>query len=80
MFSDAAKIVVISGLAIVVTGLLLMAAEKNGVRGWLNWFGNLPLDFRIERDNFRLYFPIGSSLTLSLLLTLLLYLINKFTR
>jgi hypothetical protein len=80
VFSDAAKIVVISGLVIVVIGLLLMAAKKTGIRNWLNWLGNLPLDIRIERDNFRLYFPIGSSLTLSLLLTLLLYLINKFTR
>jgi len=76
VFSDAAKIVVISGLVVVVIELLLMAAEKTGARSWLNWFGNLPLDIRIERDNFRLYFPVGSFLTLSLLL----YLINIFTR
>lgn len=74
--ADAAKIVVITGLAIVVFGLFMMASDKSGSWSWFNWFGNLPLDIKIERDNFRFYFPLGTSVLLSLLLTLFLYLFN----
>ncbi len=78
--ADTAKIVVITGVAIVVFGLLMMASGKAGSWNWFNWFGNLPLDFKIERENFRLYFPLGTSLLLSLLLTLFISLFNKFIR
>ena len=80
MFSDAGKIVVVAGLVTVLFGLLIMASGKPGAGSLFNWFGNLPLDIRIERENLRLYFPIGSSLLLSLLLSLGLYVINKFIR
>ncbi len=78
--ADTAKIVVITGVAIVVFGLLMMASAKAGSWSWLNWFGNLPLDVKIERENFRIYFPLGTSLLLSLLLTLFMYLFNKLIR
>jgi hypothetical protein len=80
VFADTAKIVVITGLIIVVLGLFMMASGKAGTWGWFDWFGNLPLDFKIERENFRFYFPLGTSVLLSLLLTLFLYLFNKFIR
>ena len=78
--ADTAKIVVIAGVAIVVFGLLMMASDKAGSWGWLNWFGNLPLDIKISRENFQLSFPLGTSLQLSLLLSLAIYLFNKFIR
>jgi len=78
--ADTAKIVVITGVAIVVFGLFMMASGKTGSWSWLNWFGNLPLDVNIVQENFRLYFPLGTSLLLSLLLTLFIYLFNKFIR
>ncbi|MBM3162281.1 MAG: DUF2905 domain-containing protein [Chlorobi bacterium] len=80
MFTDTGKILVIAGLCTVVFGLLLMAAEKTGASGWLNWFGNLPLDVRIRKENFRFFFPLGSSLLLSVLFSLALFFINKFIR
>ncbi len=80
MFADAAKIVVITGLAIVGFGLFLMVFGKDGSWNGLNWLGNLPFDIKIERENFRFYFPLGTSMLLSLLLTLFLYLFNKFIR
>lgn len=80
MFADTGKILVIAGLCAVICGMLLMAAEKTGASGWLNWFGNLPLDIRIKKENFQFFFPIGSSLLLSMLLSLVLFLINKFIR
>lgn len=78
--ADAAKIVVVTGVTIVVFGLFMMASGKAGSWSWFNWFGNLPFDIKIERENFRFYFPLGTSVLLSLLLTLFLYLFNKFTR
>ncbi len=80
MFADAAKIVVITGITIVIFGLFMMASGKSGSWNWVNWFGNLPFDFKIERENFRFSFPLGSSVLLSLLLSLFLYLFNKFIR
>jgi len=80
VFTDTGKILVIAGLCTVVFGLLLMAAEKTGASGWLNWFGNLPLDVRIRKENFRFFFPLGSSLLLSVLFSLALFFINKFIR
>ena len=80
MFADAAKIVVITGIVIVIFGLFMMASDKSGTWNLFNWFGKLPLDMKIERENFRFYFPLGTSLLLSLLLTLFTCIFNKFIR
>jgi hypothetical protein len=78
VFSDAGKILVIGGLAAVLFGLMLMAASKAGNTGWFGWLGNLPFDIRIEKENFRFYFPVGTSILLSILLSLIMYVINRF--
>jgi Na+-driven multidrug efflux pump len=80
VFTDIGKLVVIAGLVTAVIGLLLMVSDKTGSLNGLNWFGHLPLDFKIERENFRLYFPMGSSIALSMLLSMIFYLFNKFIR
>jgi hypothetical protein len=46
--------------------------------GWLSWFGRLPGDIKIERENVRIYFPIVTMIVVSALLSLLLYLIGRF--
>lgn len=58
------------GLIVAVIGLLAM-------RGWLGWFGNLPGDVRVERENMRVYFPIVSMLLISILLSVLSYVIRR---
>jgi len=80
VFAGVAKIVVITGVAMTVFGLFMMAFAKTGSLDLFNWLGNIPLDIKIERENFRFYFPLGSSLLISLLLTLFIYLFNKFIR
>ncbi len=63
---------IIAGLVIVAAGVLVYFFSNK-----LNWFGKLPGDIRIEKENFRFYAPIATMLLLSLLLTLL---INLFRR
>lgn len=40
----------------------------------------LPLDFKIERENFKFYFPLGTSILMSVLLTLLVKIFGGFTK
>jgi DUF2905 family protein len=69
--SSAGPLIVLAGVAIVVLGLLVWS-------GGLGWFGRLPGDIRIERENVRIYVPIVSMLLVSVVLSLVLYLINRF--
>jgi len=58
------------GLVLVVAGLLWPLVAKLGI-------GRLPGDIVIERENFRLYIPIGTSLLISVVLTVILWLFNR---
>ena len=60
-----------AGLALVVIGLLFKA-------GLLGWLGNLPGDVRIERDNFRFYFPLTSMILVSILLSVIAAIARRF--
>ena len=64
-------LIVLLGVAAVVIGLLVWA-------GWLSWFGRLPGDIRIERENVRFYFPLTSMILISIVLTLILNLLRRF--
>ena len=44
----------------------------------LHWIGRLPGDIRIEKENFRFYFPITTMIIASILLTLIVNIIKKF--
>jgi hypothetical protein len=58
---------------IVVIGIVLMMAGKTpGLR-----LGRLPGDIYIERGNWRFYFPLATSILLSLILTFILWLLNR---
>jgi len=62
---------VIGGIVLVIMGVLANS-------GWLSWFGRLPGDIRIERENVRFYFPIASMIIISVVLTLIFYLLGRF--
>ena len=61
---------IILGAALLVLGLAWPWLQKLGL-------GRLPGDIVIERENFRLYLPIGTSLVVSAVITLVLWLINR---
>jgi Protein of unknown function (DUF2905) len=62
------KAVVLVGLAITAIGVLMMLGLP---------FGRLPGDIAIKRGNFSLYFPIATSIILSIILTLVLALFRR---
>lgn len=68
-----AKIVIAGGLVLVAVGVLLYVAGHFSIP-----LGRLPGDIRVERPNFRFYFPIATSILLSVILTLVLYVISRF--
>jgi hypothetical protein len=61
---------VILGLALVVLGLAWPWIDKLGL-------GRLPGDFRIEREGFSFYFPLTTSIIVSLALSLLIWLLRR---
>ncbi len=58
------------GIVLLVAGLLWPFLQKIGL-------GRLPGDIVIERGNFRFYLPLGTSILVSLVLSLLLWLLNR---
>ena len=66
------KIFIISGTCLLTSGILIYFFEDK-----LNWFGNLPLDFKYENDNTRIYAPIGSMIIASIILSLIMNLFSK---
>ncbi|MCF8218984.1 MAG: DUF2905 domain-containing protein [Bacteroidales bacterium] len=67
------KIILISGLVLVVLGGLIWAFGNI-----FSWFGNLPGDIRIKRENLQVYIPITSMILLSAILSFVFWLIRRF--
>ena len=77
-FSGLGKMILITGLMLVVVGGALMFLGKwPGTEGGWGWLGRLPGDIYIKRDNFSFYFPLTTSILLSILASLILYLVMK---
>ena len=62
------KLLVVVGLALAALGLLMIVGIP---------FGRLPGDIVVKRGNFSFYFPLATSIVLSILLTLLLALFKR---
>ena len=65
------KIIFFTGLLIVFIGVILMLSGK------ISWIGRLPGDILINKKNFTFYFPLATSIILSVILSLILYLLNR---
>jgi hypothetical protein len=64
------RILIIFGLALVAVGLLWPFFDRLGL-------GRLPGDIVVERENFRLYIPLATSLLISVVLSVVLWLLNR---
>jgi H+/Cl- antiporter ClcA len=72
MSSETGKWVIGAGVIIIIVGIIIYFFHDK-----LNWIGRLPGDIRIEKENFRFYFPITTMILLSLAATLIIWLIRK---
>jgi len=67
------KLVIITGIVIIVAGVVIwLLGDK------LRFLGRLPGDIRIERENVRVFIPITTMILVSVVLSLILWLIQKF--
>jgi hypothetical protein len=64
------RFLILAGLVLLLTGLLWPWLSKLGL-------GRLPGDIVIERENTRIYFPIATSILISLVLSLIFWLFRK---
>jgi len=62
---------ILLGILLVVVGLAVSFSTR------IPWLGKLPGDILIERKNFHFYFPLTSCLLISILLSLLFWLLGK---
>jgi uncharacterized protein HemY len=69
---QAGKFLIITGIIIIIAGLIIYFAGDK-----FRWIGHLPGDIRIVKENMRIYFPITTMLIVSILLSLIIYLVKK---
>lgn len=65
------KLLIGLGIVMIAIGVLFLAAGK------LPFIGRLPGDIMVQKKNFTFYFPLATSILLSLLLTFLFWLFGK---
>ncbi len=70
--NEIARALIIIGAALIVVGLVILGIQK------LPFMGKLPGDIIIKREHFTFYFPLATSIIISILISLILYLIGKF--
>jgi len=73
MNSQTGKWIIVAGVIIIVAGVIIYFFHNK-----LNWLGKLPGDIRIEKENFRFYFPITTMIIISIVLTLLINILKRF--
>ncbi len=71
MFDSMAKLLIVMGVVLLVLGGLLLLAGK------IPFLGRLPGDIAFRRGNWGFYFPLTTSIVISLLLTLLFNLFGR---
>ncbi|REJ84984.1 MAG: DUF2905 domain-containing protein [Bacteroidetes bacterium] len=67
------KWIIALGIVIIAIGLIVYFFGNK-----FSWFGNLPGDIKIEKENIKIYFPLMSMIILSVVISILIYLFNKF--
>ena len=73
MNSETRKWIIGAGVIIVLVGIIIYFFHDK-----LHWIGHLPGDIRIEKENFRFYFPITTMIVFSVLVTVILSIIRRF--
>ena len=70
-FESFGKLFIVTGVVLVALGVLFLFVKH------IPFLGRLPGDLLIQRENFTFYFPVATSIILSVVLSIILYLISK---
>lgn len=73
MHTHTGKTIILIGIAILTLGIIWYFFGNK-----LHFLGRLPGDIRVERENFRFYFPITTLILASLLLSIIFNFLKKF--
>ncbi|MDQ2718552.1 MAG: DUF2905 domain-containing protein [Bacteroidota bacterium] len=73
MDQQTGKYLLIAGIIIICAGLLIYFFHD-----YFKWAGKLPGDFRIEKENFRFYFPLTTMIIVSIVITILIHIFKRF--
>jgi hypothetical protein len=66
-----ARILIIAGIVCIAAGVIWwLAGDK------LTWLGRLPGDIRIEKPGFKFYFPLTSTILISIVISLIIRIIK----
>jgi Zn-dependent protease with chaperone function len=65
------KILIFLGIILTAAGILFMFGAK------IPWFGKLPGDIYIKKENFTFYFPLATSILLSVILSIVMLFISR---
>ncbi len=73
MDQNTGKYIILFGGVILIGGILIYFFHDK-----LYWIGRLPGDIKIEKENFKFYFPISTMILASLIITLLFNLLKRY--
>jgi hypothetical protein len=73
--NDLGRLLIAMGLVLLIAGGLLLLLGRTGIP-----LGRLPGDISYRGKNLSVYFPLGTSIFLSVLLSLVFYLLSRFRR
>jgi hypothetical protein len=68
---ELAKVMILIGSVLILAGLVILIFPR------LPFLGKLPGDILVKKDNFKFYFPLAISVVVSIIISLILYFINK---
>lgn len=66
------KLLIILGVILIGVGVVSIYSDK------IPFFGRLPGDISFNKGNFKVYFPLATSIIISILVSIILALINRF--
>lgn len=70
-FTNVGKLLILFGGILIIVGAVMILAGK------IPWLGRLPGDIYIQRPNFTFYFPLTTSILISIVLSLVLYWLSR---
>jgi uncharacterized membrane-anchored protein YitT (DUF2179 family) len=73
MDQQTGKYILMVGIVIVIAGILIYFFHD-----YFKWIGKLPGDIRIEKQDFRFYFPIVTMIIFSIIITIIIHIFKRF--